>query len=271
MVDLRVWILTHPASTWDVGVLNRDCLAAFAGQKLSVEVRVFSNSHLGEDALPAFRYIGAAIMAQWQAGNARLAKHLSALTLLWHLRQLAGLSASFVRLISSQHRVKVSSESARAARIAAGHVQMWQQASRDSAQLNLFLEDDVILKDPARLVELTKALLQKSKTEQFICDCSHSYSLSELGVDVKLASADLKAAGVQSFDFAFTNTLAANFVSSTLVQLTAAELRAGNCGKGLGIDLDLMRLWSVGSFKAVGMVSSKPLFEQQSGFRIQKI
>lgn len=271
MVDLRVWILTHPASTWDVEVLKNDCFAAFSGQSLSVEVRVLSNDHPSEDPLPANRYIAAAMAAQWQVGNARLAKRLSALTLIWHMRQLAGLSASFLRLITSQHRVRVSAESARAARIAAGHAQMWQQASQEPAQLNLFLEDDVILKDPERVVELTKGLLKMGNTEQFICDCSHSYSLSELGVDVKFANADLKVAGVQSFDFAFTNTLAANFVSSTLVQLTAAELTAGSSGKGLGIDLDLMRLWSVDSFKAVGMVSTKPLFEQQSGFRIQKI
>lgn len=128
MVDLRVWNLTHAASTWDVEVLKNDCLAAFAGQSLSVEVRALSNAHPGEDDLPAVRYIGAAMASQWRVGNALLAKGLSALALIWHLRQLAGLSASFARLISSQHRVKVSAESARAARIAAAEPLFMQQS-----------------------------------------------------------------------------------------------------------------------------------------------
>lgn len=271
MVDLRIWILTHAASTWDVGSLQKECLAAFSDEDLAVEVCVQSNTHLGEDALSAQRYISAAIFAQWQAGNARLSKNFSFLTLKWHLRQLAGLSAAYVRLVSRKHRTRVAAESVRASRIAMGHARMWQQASQIPARLNLFLEDDVRLTDPQRLAELTKSLLKFGNTDQFICDCSHSYSLSELGIEVRKAIAQLEPAGVQRFDFPFTNTLAANFASSKLVEKTADALANGQYCKGLGIDLELMHLWSVGGFNAYGMVAPAPIFQQQSGFRIQKI
>lgn len=271
MVDLRIWILTHPASTWDVEALKKDCLTAFVGEDLVVEVCVQSNTHPGEEALPARRYISQAVVAQWHVGNNRLAKSFSILTLMWHLRQLAGLVTSLMRLISRKHREKVTAESVRAARIAKGHAQMWQRASTDPAKLNLFLEDDVILKEPKLLAQLTKSLQKIGKTDQFICDCSHSYSMSELGIDVKHASVDPNRTGLQRFDFPYTNTLAANFASPALVQLTAQALAGGRSGKGLGIDLDLMHLWSVGGFEVHGMAARVPIFEQQSGFRIQKI
>lgn len=271
MVDLRIWILTHPASSWDVDSLKQDCLAAFSCEDLLVDVSVHSNTHHGQDALHPWAYIFEALAAQWQVGKARLATSFSLVSLMWHLRQLAGLATSFVRLASSKHRKKVAAESVRAARIAKGHAHLWQQASRYPAQLNLFLEDDVTLKDSALLVQLAKSLLKIAETDRFICDCSHSYSMFELGLDVRNASSDRHPAGVAKFDFAFTNTLASNFASPSLVQLTADAIAEGNCGTGLGMDLDLMRLWASASLKAYGMASSVRIFEQQSGFRIQKI
>ena len=273
MVDLQVSILTHSQSTRDVQGLAESCRLAFRDENLRLDIRIYYNDKFDGKPLTAGEYLTAALSAQTKVARSRLSVQTSQLVALWHLRQLAGLSASLLRLVSVRHRRKVGAESVRAARIAYGHSLMWKQALNHTSKLYLFLEDDVILRDPQCLVETTIALLTKSKKGSlpFICDCSHSFFLSELGVDAKFAVLDDEGVGVQSFDFPFTNTLAANFVSSSLVQATVEALNSDGAKRGLGIDLDLMRLWADARIAAKGLVSSKPIFEQQSRFRVNKI
>jgi hypothetical protein len=150
---------------------------------------------------------------------------------------------------------------------------MWKQASLESSRLHLFLEDDVKLVDKKQLLGLTKALL-KFGTEhpQFICDCSHSYSLEEIGVDRRFGNSNEKSLEIMdSFDFPFTNTLAANFVSPELLNRTVLAMVDRHAINGLGIDLDLAHLWITGGFEAKGCISAYPIFQQQSGFRNQKL
>jgi hypothetical protein len=272
VLDLRIGILTHPASKWDAERIERDCLAALAGENLSIQVRVFSNPQAHEPGLTPVRYLAAALAAQWRVGNVRLGKHFSLLTLSWHVRQLVGLFGSLVRLVLPAYRDRVSTECIRAARISQGHCAMWAEASQESARLHLFLEDDVILASPEALVKFAQSLLEReARPSQFIGECSHSYSLREIGVDHKSAIGNQQAQGFEFYNFPFTNTLAASFVSPELLSLTVAAFLDGRVGRGLGIDLELMQLWSRREFKAASCIATNQVFLQQSGFRSQKI
>jgi len=272
VLDLRIWVLTHPASVWDAASIETDCLNAFAGQDISVAVKVFSNPQGEDQPLSPLKYLASALVAQWRVGGARLAGNFSVLSLWWHIRQLGGLLASLGRLVSPNHIRRVRVESLRAFRIAKGHSLMWQCALNESAKLHLLLEDDVFLSSPDELVRLTKSFLNnKSLPSKFICDCSHSYTLSEIGIDPKGSIGNQSAAEFESYKFPFTNTLAASFVSPELLNLSATASLDGRVGRGLGIDLDLMQLWSRREFNVVGCSSANPVFQQQSGFRNQKI
>ena len=273
MLDLCVWILTHKHSDWDVRRIETDCLSVFADDVMSVQVRRFPNPNLIGNPMSAADYLMSALKTQFIVGNSRLRQHFSTATLLWQLRQLMGLSVSVLKLISQKHVNKLTIESSRASRISAGHVAMWKQASLESSRLHLFLEDDVKLVDKKQLLGLTKALL-KFGTEhpQFICDCSHSYSLEEIGVDRRFGNSNEKSLEIMdSFDFPFTNTLAANFVSPELLNRTVLAMVDRHAINGLGIDLDLAHLWITGGFEAKGCISAYPIFQQQSGFRNQKL
>lgn len=272
VLDLRIWVLTHPASVWDAASIETDCLNAFAGDNISLEVKVFSNPQGEDRPLSPLIYLVSALVAQWRVGNARLAGNFSAVSLWWHIRQLVGLLASLGRLVSPNHMRQVGVESLRAFRIAKGHSLMWQAALKEPAKLHLFLEDDVFLSNPEELVRLTKSLLSnKSLPSQLICDCSHSYTLREIGIDPKSSIGNQSVAELECYKFPFTNTLAASFVSPELLNLTVTALLDGQVGRGLGIDLDLMQLWSHHESKVVGSTSSNQVFQQQSGFRNQKI
>jgi hypothetical protein len=273
MPDLSIWILTHKHSDWDVGSIEKDCLSAFADQELSVQVRSCMNPDLNGKPMPAADYLISALKTQFVVGNSRLAKHFSISTLWWQLRQLIGLGVSVLKLISQKHVNKVALESSRASRISAGHISMWKQASLGSSRLHLFLEDDVKLVDKKQLQELTNALLNfGTKHSQFICDCSHSYSLEEIGVDRRFANSREKSLEIMdSYDFPFTNTLAANFVSPELLNRTVSAVADRQGTDGLGIDLDLLYLWTAGGFNSKGCISTHPIFQQQSGFRNQKL
>ena len=273
MLDLRIWILTHPSSVWDVQQIEKDCTSALEGQNLSFEVRIVSNPASDENAMSAAEYLRTAIVAQVIVGLGRLVKNFSITTLIWQLRQLAGLSLSVVKLLSPKHRSIVALESARAHRISRGHISMWLQAASVPSRLHLFLEDDARLVDAKGFVELSKYLLVfGAEQPQFICDCSHSYSLKEIGVDASFANPGAAPRKIMdSFDFPFTNTLAASFVSPELLDRTLRVVSTEQGSKGLGIDLDLLRLWTGRSFNPQGCISSQPIFKQQSGFRSQKI
>lgn len=270
MLDLRIWILTHPQSRWDAEFIQRECLAAFTGQDLAVEVSTFFNMHPAKKSLTAFEYLSSAFQAQLKVGNFRLAKRYSKLTLVWHLRQLLGLGKSIIKLISVSHRLKVKSEASRAAQVSIGHMQMWELASKDSAKLHLFLEDDVVLIRPESLVSITRLLSELSSSyTNLICDVSHSYPLGDLGIHSKF----LEKIGneVKIFDFPFTNTLAASFLSPSLLELTVAAIHEGRVGGGLGIDLDLAYLWSKLNLRAFGCESAEQIFRQRSDYKSQKI
>ncbi len=272
MLDLRICVLTHPASVWDVKVIERECLTAFAGHNLSVETRVFSNHPGSDKSLSPFRYLGTALAAQLRIGSFRLAKEFSLPTLWWQIRQVVGLLTSLARLVSPHHRRRVRAESARAFRIANGHSSMWRWAVKEPARLHLFLEDDVTLASPEELVRLTKSLLEgNSLSTQYVCDASHSYSLREIGVDPKRSVGNQPSDELRSYNFPFTNTLAASFLSPELLRLTVTAVLDRRVGRDLGINLDVMQLWSRTEFKVAGCIAMNQVFQQQSGFRSQKI
>lgn len=273
MFDLSIWILTHKNSNWDARLLEKECLSVFHDQDLLVQVRRITNQNQNRASMSAYSYLLAAMKAQFAVGNARLAKHFSFSTAAWHIRQLAGFGFSMLKLVNQKHHKKVTLESSRASKISAGHTSMWRQASLESSRLHLFLEDDVKLVNASRLLELTKTLLNFGTTNtEFICDCTHSYSLEEIGVDIKFSNLNENLAGfIQSFDFPFTNTLAANFLSPELLSHTVSALDQRRGRFGLGIDLDLLYLWRTQGINCKGCISAYPIFQQQSGFRDQKL
>lgn len=268
MIDLRIWILTHPASDWDAAALRSDCISALADQDLAVQVRVFLGDQGKSTFLSPSRYLFSALVATWKVGFVRLARAWSPTTLWWLIRQTLALLVSTTRLASIKHRGRVKAESVRASRIAASHSSLWKQAALEPAKLHLFLEDDVVLANPKGLAQATLSLLgNQASYPLFICDVSHSFSLKELGIEGSIATPNPNAPALESLNFPFTNTLAANFVSPELVKLTARAFQEERVGGGLGVDLDLMRLWSENSSRIVGYYTSDAIFSQNSNFR----
>jgi hypothetical protein len=273
VLDLRVFILTHPASSWDVEEIVKDTLAAFSGVQGQIEVEVFSNTVIEAEPLTSYAYLKSALFAQQIIGSDRLKRHFSMCTLSWHIRQVIANLSSLAKLVLKDYRNKVRAESHRAAVISAGHLSMWQKAALKPSKLYLFLEDDVTIVNPKMLAEVTKSLLDLTRTDSlFVCDTSHSFTLDNLGIDRRSSrpagSAD---SSLRIFDFPFTNTLAATFFSRELLEAVLLKSFSLDGLNGLGADLDLSRIMLNISPLPTGCMSQEPAFRQQSQFKSQRI
>lgn len=273
MLDLKIFILTHPKSQWDVKRLVTDCQAVFAGQEIRASIEVFLNPVQAPPALSPAGYILSSISAQIAIGFDRLNRYFSLITLWWLIRQIGALVLSFASLAVKKHRGKVRAEAIRASLIASGHTLMWQKAMQDSSSIYLFLEDDVTLTNPKMLMEVVRALLKlEADNQSFICDCSHSFSLSSLGIDPRSAEAGkLTSWPVTLFEFTFTNTLAATFVSREVLERIGSQDFRLDALKAIGIDQDLSRALIQSGPQTRGCISLEPIFEQHSAFRAKRI
>jgi hypothetical protein len=273
MVDLKIWILTYPASKWDVDKLANDCRNAFSEERDLIDVEVFSNPTNDSSPLTNFDYLFAALSAQLIIGSDRLKRNFSISVLNWHLRQLGAYLASLVLLAIKKHRIKVSDESRRAAVIASGHELMWRKALLEPSKLYLFLEDDVVICEPKKLVEVTQALLELDAQDlDLVCDCSHSFSLSELGVEPPERDLGaLQAQHLRVFDFPFTNSLASTYMSRRVLESIFKNPSSTQAMSGLGADLELAKILVQAKPAPHGCITQQRIFRQQSDYRSQRI
>jgi hypothetical protein len=273
MLDLKVMILTHSASSWDVQKIVNDCRAAFEERQELIDVEVFSNPVIETRPLSNPRYLMSALSAQWVIGSDRLKRHFSISTFSWHIRQLGAYIFSLAKLAQKSHRIKVRVESRRQSIIAGGHELMWQKALLEPSKLYLFLEDDVTLLDREALPEATQALLEMTMFDSLvICDASHSFQLKSLGFGSLAGNSDAtQSLPLRFFDFPFTNTLAATFMPRDLLEKLQLILDSGGGLKGLAADADLPRLLVQMVPTPKGCLTQRPVFMQQSEFRSQRI
>lgn len=273
MVDLRIFVMTHPTSSWDVQKIVNDCRSAFSGTQEQIKVEIFSNTVTENSPLSTYGYLKSALIAQLIIGSDRLKRDFSVHTLSWHIRQVGAHFLSLAKLVHKEHRNGVDAESKRAAVIAAGHLAMWQKAALEPSKLYLFLEDDVNLTNPKALADVTKSLLEITKTDSLlVCDASHSFTLHELGIDrFSSRSDDSEASSIVIFDFPLTNTLAATFMSRELLEVVLLKAFSAYGLRGLGVDLDLLRLMVEMSPLPTGCMTQEPVFRQQSQYKSQRI
>lgn len=272
MIDLAVGVLTYQGSKWDAISLRNKLSAVLSKSGISYKVVVFYNQEeFSLKPLTPFQYLRRVVRIHNRIFAARIQRAAAYRLFFWFLRQQGATLISILKLLSSKHRVKISTEATRASRISGGHHELLKSLSKIDAKLFLILEDDVEIDPQAGPTSLIWAsLLQLDPIKNaFSCELSSSFSFKELGVDD--GHRDRASSELRRHTYTFTNTLAATVVSSKLLELTLAELSRDARRPRIQFDYELSCIWSSNQRCVTSFSSVRPFFRQLSEFRSNRV
>jgi hypothetical protein len=272
MIDLAVGVLTYQGSKWDAVALRNKLSGVLSKSGISSQVLVFYNQdEFSLKPLTPLQYLRRVVQIHNRIFAARIQRAATYRVFFWFLRQQGATLISMLKLLSSKHRVKISTEATRASRISGGHHELLKALSKIDAKLFLILEDDVDFDPQAGPTSLIwTSLLQLDPIKNgFSCELSASFSFKELGVDD--GHRDRAGSELRRHTYTFTNTLAATVVSLNLLKLTLAELSREHRSARVQFDYELSYVWSGERCKAISYSALKPLFWQRSDFKSIKV